>query len=265
MSLVLAIDEWPSIDQEMWERLQKQGGPLDDRGALAHLRATTLETLVQRYGRWLCWLNDKEPKSLDLSPHVRVTRERLLAWQEDLAHTKPMTRLMFVDSVLRVVRAAAPDLDWSQQLRIKASLKVAAGRGDPGRKSGRILSSKVLFEAGLNFANAVPYCNTPKITDMENLRDGAMIAMLALMPMRRRAFADLCLGASFHLAPDKLTVSLSEEMTKTGQPWEGGQRAQAGRSIVTSLSRRSASFIYEQGQTGSGQALAYVQRQTFRP
>lgn len=61
MSLTLPQTNWPSPDRTMWADLQKQGGPLDDRGALVHLRATSLQTLELRYARWLCWLTVKDP------------------------------------------------------------------------------------------------------------------------------------------------------------------------------------------------------------
>lgn len=47
-----------------------------------------------------------------------------------------------------------------------------------------------------------------------------MVAMLALMPMRRRAFAGLTLNHSIHFTQNEIVVSLPEEMTKTGLPWE---------------------------------------------
>jgi integrase len=51
-------------------------------------------------------------------------------------------------------------------------------------------------------------------------RNGSMIALLAMMPMRRRAFAGLALGTSLIVGRDVLTVALPEELTKTGLPWE---------------------------------------------
>ena len=43
-----------------------------------------------------------------------------------------------IDGVLRILRAAAPDMDWSAKLKLKAAMKRAAGRGDRNRKLGRV-------------------------------------------------------------------------------------------------------------------------------
>lgn len=220
MSLVLPRAAWPAADQMMWEALRKQAGPFDDRGALAHLRQTSCDTLELRYARWMKWLESTDPDALSLPPAERASLARLQHWLEALAHTKPMTQLMFIDGVLRILRAIAPDRDWTMQLRLQKGLKRNAGRGDPERKRGRILSSAVLLEAGLTHAN-VDLVNVPNaLTRMIRQRDGVMIALLALLPIRRRAFCELSLGQSVHMTEDEILISLSEEMTKTGVAWE---------------------------------------------
>ncbi|OWY07857.1 hypothetical protein B6V72_18715 [Thioclava sp. F34-6] len=220
MSLVLPTEDWPEADWAMWTALRAQGGPLDDRGALAHLRATSLKTLRIRYGRWLGWLSRTEPDALSLSPTERADLPRLEAWLEDLAHTAPMTRLMFVEGVIRVLSAAAPDADWVMHRRLRGALKRDAGRGDPARKRGRIVSTKVLLEAGLRHAGPHADAAATPLEAMKRRRDGTMIALLALMPMRRRSFCELTLGQSVLLMEDEIIISLSEEMTKTGVAWE---------------------------------------------
>lgn len=220
MSLVLPLSEWPKQDRVMWADLTRQGGPFDDVGALAHLRDTSLLTLERRYARWLCWLTTHEPTAIALQPASRATLPRLSAWLDDLQHTKPMTQLMFVDGVLRILRAAAPEADWTAQLRLKASLKRAAGNGDRDRKAGRILSSDVLLRAGITMATKHANAAGTSLQSMKHLRDGTMIALLALMPMRRRAFASLRIGHSVLVADDEILIALPAELTKSGQPWE---------------------------------------------
>lgn len=47
-----------------------------------------------------------------------------------------------------------------------------------------------------------------------------MIAILALIPIRRRAFVGLQIGESLLVDDDKIVIALSEELTKTGIYWE---------------------------------------------
>ena len=108
MSLLLPFHAWPAVDRMMWATLRKEAGPLDDPGGLAHLRQTSCDTLQARYGRWLKWLSVTEPEALALQPAERATLARLQSWLEALAHTTPMSQLMFVDAVLRVLREVGP-------------------------------------------------------------------------------------------------------------------------------------------------------------
>lgn len=220
MSLVLPRAQWPRSDHAMWDALCKTAGPLDDPGGLAHLRPTSLDTLEVRYGRWLQWLVTTDPDVLALPPMDRATLARLQTWLVALEHTKPMSRLMFVDAVLRVLRAADPSGDWTMQLRLRKGLKYAAGRGDPDRKNGRILSSAVLLKAGLTHATADADAASTPLKRMICQRDGLMIALLAVLPIRRRSFCELRVGQSLHLTDDEIVMTLSGDMTKTGVPWE---------------------------------------------
>ena len=220
MSLILSRALWPAADRMMWDALHKQAGPFDDRGALAHLRQSSCNTLEVRYARWMKWLETTDPAALSIPPAERASLARLQLWLEALAHTKPMSRLMFVDGVLRVLRAADPDQDWTMPRRLLAGLKRSARRGDPARKQGRILSTKVLLKAGLAHASTDAEAVPNALKRMICQRDGLMIAILAVLPIRRRSFCELALGKSVHVTDDEIMISLSEDMTKTGVPWE---------------------------------------------
>jgi hypothetical protein len=50
MALTLPVKQWPPADRQVWTALFAQGGPLDDCGALAHVRHTTWVSLEWRYG-----------------------------------------------------------------------------------------------------------------------------------------------------------------------------------------------------------------------
>lgn len=220
MSLVLGFDDWPASDRCMWAALTASGGPLDDLGPLSHLRETSLTTLRAHYGRWLAWLARAQPDVLALQPADRVTQARLGLWLEDLAHTRPMTRWCFVADLLRIVVAADPRRDWRDCLSIKARLKKIAGRGDQSRKAGRVLGSGVLLEAGRAHATVAASTATTDLVAMKRRRNGTMVALLAVVPMRRRAYANLELGTSLIVGDTSLWVSLPASLTKTGQPWE---------------------------------------------
>ncbi|SMY10406.1 tyrosine-type recombinase/integrase [Flavimaricola marinus] len=212
--------EWPSSDKVMWQTLWSDAGPLDDPGPLAHLRQTTHNSLEPRYARWIKWLRAHDVASLNLHPADRATVSRLQKWLATLEHTRPMTRLSYIDGVLRILVAAAPEMDWSLQRRLLDGLRRAAGRGDQSRKSGRVLSSAVLLQLGLNHAGPYSEAAATPLERKKRLRDGAMIALLAVLPMRRRSFCELALDRSVHVDGARILICLSEDMTKTAVSWE---------------------------------------------
>jgi integrase/recombinase XerD len=110
-------------------------------------------------------------------------------------------------------------------------LRLLAGSGDPKRKLGRILSSALLLELGLRHA-ASGEAAAP-LEAAKRLRDGLMIATLALMPIRVGSFRSLSLGCSFFTTESEIVVALNEDQTKTGAPWEA-----AVPEIVEPLMRR---------------------------
>lgn len=220
MSLVLGFDEWPAADCAMWHQLVQPVGPLDDGGQLAHLRQTSRKTLQAHYGRWLKWLADTDPAALSETPTTRATIDRLQDWLCDLSHTRPMSQWSFVGDAVRLLRAAAPDSDWRDQKRLVKHLRRQAGQGDRTRKAGRVLDSGVLLDAGIRLATSGACAATTPLQTLKRQRDGTMIAFWALLPIRRRAFAGLSIDDSIHILPESIEITLPEELTKTGVPWE---------------------------------------------
>jgi hypothetical protein len=106
------------------------------------------------------------------------------------------------------------------QRRLKAYLKRSAGRGNPARKQGRILSSRVLLHAGVRHAGVEAAAATTLLQRAVRQRNGSLVALLALMPIRRRALVGLRIGTSLIVGQEVLTVALPEDLTKSGQPWE---------------------------------------------
>lgn len=216
----MPITEWPATDRALLEALRQTGGLFDDPGELAHLRLSSMPILIQSWGRFLEWLRLNDPVGLAEPPVDRATLPRLRAWLAAESDLRPTSRLMFFAGVLRLLQAAAPDEDWSGHRRVKAELVRLAGRGDPARKAGRTLDSRVLLEAALRHAGPELDREPTALQRAKRLRDAAMVALLAMMPIRHRAFAALQLGTSVRVEARGLTIMLSDELTKTSRHWE---------------------------------------------
>ncbi|MEX0300793.1 MAG: tyrosine-type recombinase/integrase [Leisingera sp.] len=277
MSLILPLSEWPAADQDMWNALFAEGNPLDDRGPLTHLRETTRRSLSLRYGQWLKWLAATEPAAIAYPPVSRVSHDRLTEWMASLNRLAHMSRLTLVDGVLRVTMAAAPERGWSRETELRARLKRRAGQGTQFRKKGRILSSAVLLEAGLQLFEASAARPDISLFAATGMRDGAMIALLALIPMRRRALAGLQLGCSVMVDPDRILIAIPEALSKTGLPWEAEvppQAAPALRAYINTarpvLAERGSRTVPNLWLDRNGNGLSYdyigprIAQQTLR-
>lgn len=213
-------DDWPEADRRIWADLLRPSSPLDDTGGLSRLRPTSVAVLKEGYGQWMRWLAANDSEALCFAPEDRATMERLRRWLDALDRVGPMSRLNYLNGTLRVLRAAAPDMDWSAHLRLLARLRRLAGRGDPDCKAGRVLDTSVLLRAGLGYAAAAPPDGLSDLQQDVRIRTGAMIAMLALMPLRVATFSALTLGESVFVSPDRIVVSVPGALMKRVVPWE---------------------------------------------
>lgn len=174
--LSLAEVEWPEADRALWARLTAPPVPLEEPGALSHLRQSSLGTMRVAYGRWLGWLAQSEPVALEEDPVERATPQRLEGWSRSFAHLAARSRLTFIEQVVRVWSAAAPDADWTAARRLLRRPRHEAAFASSDRKTGRVLSSKVLFKAGLHDFETAEADRAPDAALRR--RDGMMVAFL---------------------------------------------------------------------------------------
>jgi integrase len=217
----LPVAEWPAADRTLWAWLRRGGGVLDPRGPLAHLKPVSLDGIAVCHGRWLCWVAQVHPAALAEDPVARCTGARFVAWLADGSGLAPASRQRQAEKVLRLLRAAAPEADWSAHERQVALLRREARLTPSRRKAGRILSSDVLLQAALDLAGRNrdhdARCG-PRAA--RRRRDATMVALLAVMPLRRRAFVALEPGRSVLRDGDRIVIALDATLTKTGQVWE---------------------------------------------
>jgi integrase len=250
----------------LWECLISGNDPLGEAGALAHLRETSRKGLIKCYGRWLEWLYRTEPGVLALPPVSRATVERLRAWIAQLAQVAPPTRLTLVNGALQVLREAYPENDWRRPLRLLEPLRIEVRNWESPRKRGRVISSSVVLAAAIELCGTKAAAASAPFYGALMRRDGTMIAFLAMVPIRLRALSELTLGKSVLVSATQIKVSLSEDMTKNGLPWEalvpplldGLMRAYLGETRVW-LMKRTGARHDSLWVTSMGGPLAYGQ------
>lgn len=245
MGVALPLEAWPSADHNAFVALFAEDDLLDDRGPLAHWRAPSRSLMERQYGRWLGWISRVEPEALPLPPSERATYQRLHAWLISMDNLAPATLFGYLDAVVRCCRLTAPHHAWTAQLALLANLHRAIKQHGSQHKTGRIHSSDVLFEAGekLVHENSDPFARRDNAV---RLRDGTLICLLALMPVRRRALSELTLGTSLCVEGTQITICLDGSMTKNGPPWEAIV-PEALRDILTVYLQRARPVLLARG------------------
>lgn len=212
------VPDWPAQDQALWERMTKKVGPLDDGGELTHLRAISIRNVEVAYGRWLAWLGRHEPTALNEPPIPRVTPQRVWLWMEDVRDCAPYSRKMWVDGLIRFLKAAEPEVQIPFLRLVQRNLLQRANEDHGDRKIGRIPSSLDLIEAALTYAEEASA--TSGFESARRQRDAAMIVFLAMVPIRRRSFVGLELGRTLLVTEKEITIVLAPEDVKSKNHYE---------------------------------------------
>ena len=211
--------DWPTADREAWERACVAGQRLKPGGTAARMKPSTRTSLVRAYGYLLdfCRRNGLLDQNAEAGAHV--TPEIIDAFVRDLHHrVGSVTRASYVGKIRRIATILAPRRDLAWLSEIEADLHYEAR---PRPKYHRIVSSDRLLTLGLELIRRGE--TSSHLTDLARarlVRDGLMIALLALCPIRLRNFAELCIGRQIRRIGETWWIILEAAETKSGRPDE---------------------------------------------
>jgi integrase len=129
-----------------------------------------------------------------------------------------VTRASYIGKIRRIAKILAPGRDLVWLGEFEADLRYMAR---PRPKYHRIVSSERLLALGLELISRGETSN--HLTDLacaRLVRDGLMIALLALCPIRLRNLAELCVERQLRRVGDTWWIILEADETKTGRPDE---------------------------------------------
>jgi integrase len=150
---------------------------------------------------------------LDAPAAANVTRDNVEAY---LAELKDRVSSVTIHASVGQLRRAAQymnpgsDLSWLSETGKDLAVMVR-----PRSKFDRIVLTEVLVEAGLTLVHEAE--NSPHLSELaraSQVRNGLMVALLAMCPIRRKNFAALEIGRSFVEISGKWWIILSASETK---------------------------------------------------
>ncbi len=261
------VGDWPAADRAAWERAIAPRARLGKGGAGAHLAPITQNDLARRYGYFIGHLMRKnllDPEALAAS---RVTKNHIASFIDDLrARVGSVTVAQTIYKLRRIAQLLDPNRDFGWLGEIEKDLALVMR---PKSKDHRLVDPDRLFEAGLALIEeaAVSSSLTP-LRRARQVRNGLMIALLALCPIRLKNFAALELQTSFRSVGARWWIVLDRKETKSRRPDErrvpkdldAGIEAylRVHRPVLAAIGRRTKVEIYEPQNCPSdkGSALA---------
>jgi len=202
----LPFDDWPAEDRIQWESAFKTGDRFDESGPGAHLAESTRRVQRESYARFLGFISTHRQDLMDLRPNARIDRlvvTDYVAWRRKSCGD--VTVAIDLDHLRGALRLISPGVDWSWLLIITKRIAAAAPRRHP---KYHLVTSDRLYALGLKLMDgAITDADAAKHMSKAQAfqyRDGLIIALRALIPLRSRTFVAMRIGI---------------QLVKTGELW----------------------------------------------
>jgi integrase len=191
----LPIAEWPQADRLGWEQACKPGQRLQRGGAASHLAAVSQADIANRYGLYLDFLQRNDRLDPALGAMTLVTPDHVSEFITELqGRVSSVTVWNSVYKLRRAAQLIAPRCDFRWLAEIEKDIALVM---IPRSKADRWVLTERLVEAGLVLIReAEMFAKTP-LARAKGVRNGLMIVLLALHPIRIKNFAALGIATTF--------------------------------------------------------------------
>jgi hypothetical protein len=192
----LPFDVWSSADRAAWIAACQPNRRLTRGGAGAHLKEITLADLKRRYGYFLDFLDRSGLLDRSAPAAGQVNLENVSKYMGELdERVRSVTTYGSIYKLRRASQLLDPGGDFGWLIELEKDLALVMR---PRSKADRLVLTEVLVEAGLTLmAEAKGSTSLSPVKKARQFRDGMMVAMLALHPIRLRNFASLEIGRNF--------------------------------------------------------------------
>src|SRR5262249_51559316 len=183
----LPLNEWPEADRALFNNVYKPGDVFDETaGPGAHLTEGTRRMIRTTYRRWLAFLKANYPDDLAMPPVERITPERVRAFVDHLSiETRPTSVAIVIDHLYHAARLISPMTDWAWLRSLKSRLLSRARAED---RFDRLVPAWRTLDLGIELMDEAPKLSRTGHKQREiQYRDGLLLALLSLWPIRRRS------------------------------------------------------------------------------
>jgi integrase len=204
---------WPESDRVAWNAACQPATRLKRGGSAGHLKLVTRDDHDLHYGNFLGFLDRCGLLQTDGPAAANVTPDKVEAYLAELkGRVSSVTVHGSICKLRRAAKYIAPGRDLTWLLEVAKDLAMVMR---PRSKCGRVVSTEVLVEAGLPLIHEAEISqNLTKLGQAFQVRNGLMVSLLALCPIRRKNYAALEIGRSFVEIHGTWWIVLSASETK---------------------------------------------------
>ena len=210
----LPVNEWPEADRAAFRAAYEPGDVFDGTaGPGAHLSEGTRKMIEIYYRRWLGFLKANYPDDLSISPVERINPARVRGFIEHLsADIKPIAVTIAAHLLYTAAKLFAPTADWSWLSSIKSRLGF---QSSPEDRFNRLVPPLQTLNFGIELMDAaLREANSPNKQHEIQYRDGLLLALESLWPIRRRSLAALTVSGHFEFDDAGVNILLHPADTK---------------------------------------------------
>jgi integrase len=189
-------------------------GPTGRRGgAASHLALVSRADIANRYGLYLDYLQRDGRYDPTWNATTRVNADNVRGFIVELqARVRSITVWNSVYKLRRAAQLIAPvgDFGWLTEIEKDIALMMI-----PRSKADRLVLTERLVEAGLTLIREADIFGKTALARAAGVRNGLLIVLLALHPIRVKNFATLTIADTFINVDDRWWLHIPSEATKS--------------------------------------------------
>jgi len=209
----LPLSEWPEADRLGWVEALRPAQRLKRGGAACQLAPVSQADIANRYGLYLDFLVRNGRLDLTGDAKGRVTSDNVRDFVAELqVRVRSVTVWNSVYKLRRAAQLIAPEADfvWLTEIEKDIALVVV-----PRSKSARLVLTERLVEAGLTLIHESETFGKTALMRAKGVRNGLLLVLLALHPIRIKNFAALTLANTFVKVGDRWWLHIPAANTKS--------------------------------------------------
>jgi integrase len=209
----LHVEEWPISHRAAWLEACRPAIRLKRGGAASHLAPASRHDIANRYGLYLDHLWRNGLLNRDLGVAELVTPPNVKGFVAELGvRVRSVTLWNSVYKLRRASELMATDTDFAWLAEIERDIAVVM---QPRSKDDRLVMADRLLEAGLALIHDAEVSAKTANGQARGVRNGLMIALLALHPLRIKNFGTLRIGETIRRLEGQLWLTVRARDTKS--------------------------------------------------